>query len=59
MLVDREEMDFIRQLSSEVLVLFLKLRAEYPDLISTLGLLIDSIGFTFMVPDIFSVLRKL
>lgn len=43
----------------KLITLFLAIRAEYPDLISTIGLLIDSLGFKTVIPDLFTMLRKL
>lgn len=58
-LIDREETEVLDEMFPKLITLFLAIRAEYPDLISTIGLLIDSLGFKTVIPDLFTMLRKL
>ena len=58
-LAKRSEADVLGLLYPKVVGLFLKLRPEYPDLISALGILMDSCGFEKLIPDLVSTLSKL
>lgn len=58
-LAKRSEVDVLTLLYPKVVGLFLKLRPEYPDLISALGILMDSCGFEKLIPDLISTLSKL
>ena len=42
-----------------IIQLFVKIRAEYQDLISCIGVLIDYIGINQFLPELFPLLKKL
>mmetsp|Transcript_848 Transcript_848/g.1967 ORF Transcript_848/g.1967 Transcript_848/m.1967 type:complete len:959 (-) Transcript_848:32-2908(-) len=58
-LAETDETVLLTILSPKVIQLFLKLRPEFPDLISTIGILVDSCGFKSLLPDLFPLLSKL
>jgi hypothetical protein len=58
-LASQEEGVVLTVLQSRVLTLFMKLRPEFADLVSTLGVLVDSCGFQFVVSELYGVLAKL
>jgi len=49
----------ITDASKRITALFLKLRPGYPDLISTLGYLVQHFGMDFLLPDLLMVVKKL
>jgi len=56
---EANQVDFMRELVPKVLALFVKLRPEYPDLVSAMGLMIESVGFRDFVPELPPFLSKL
>ena len=56
---ESDEAQLLRTLWGRLLVLFLKVRAEYPDLISALGVLIELFGLTPILEDLYFLLNKL
>jgi hypothetical protein len=54
-----EDVNTLNALYPKVLSLFVKLRPEYPDLISCLGLFVDLCGLNPLLPDLLAVLKKL
>lgn len=58
-LAKTHEVEVLNLLFPKVVGLFLKLRPEYPDLISALGILMDSCGFEKLIPEIVNTLAKL
>lgn len=58
-LAKHAEIDVLSLVFPRIVGLFLKLRPEYPDLISSLGILMDSCGFERLIPDLVVTLAKL
>lgn len=56
---EANQTDFMRELAPKVLNLFVKLRPEYPDLVSAMGLILEAVGFRDFVPELPPFLSKL
>lgn len=58
-LAETDEKGLLGILSPKIVQLFLKLRPEFPDLISAIGIIVDGCGFRNLIPDLFPILAKL
>lgn len=55
----RDQTSLITDAAKRITALFLKLRPGYPDLISTLGYLVQYFGVEFLLPDLLMVVKRL
>ena len=58
MLIQEGNIELIIACYPRIISLYIKLRTDFPDLISTLGVLIDSQGINQILPDIHPILKK-
>lgn len=58
-LASNEDSAVLSLLQPRVVALFLKLRPEFADIVSALGVLVDTSGFQFVVSELYPVLAKL
>lgn len=59
LMCETDRTEVLQGLAGKLLPLFLRLRAEYPDLVSALGVLVESLGLGQLFPDLFSLVSKL
>lgn len=57
-LITEENTEILQGCYPRIVGLYIKLRNDFPDLISTIGILIESLGIQPILPDIHPVLKK-